>query len=96
MADDSGEVVREAAESVAFANVKAAGICAEAASFYAAQAFAESLANTQAFNQVRLAAASRSVDQILGTTADMATDIAGAGAAQKGLVNIPPMGSGGA
>jgi len=93
MADDSGEVVREAAESVAFANVKAAGIAAEAASYYTAAGFAEHVANTQAINAVRLATVSRSVDSILGTTADMATELAGAGMAQHGLVNTPPIGT---
>ena len=39
MADDSGEIVREAAESAAFANVKTLG---EATAFYTAQAMASS------------------------------------------------------
>ena len=93
MADDSGEIVREAAESVGFANVKAAGIAAEAASFYTAQAFAESLAQTQAMNQVRTASAARAVDQILGSTADQVTELAAAGMGTKALVNTPPVGT---
>ena len=93
MADDSGEIVREAAESVAFANVKAAGIAAEAAGFYAAQGFAESLANTQATNSIRTAIVSRAADQILGSTSDAVADLAAAGMGTKALVNTPPVGT---
>jgi len=47
MADDSSEIVREAAESVAFENVKTNG---GASAFYAAQQMANSVAHQQAMS----------------------------------------------
>ena len=91
MADDSGEIVREAAESVAFVNVKAGGMAAEAAMFYLAAGFAETNSQTQAMNQVRLATAARAADSILGTTADQATEMVGAALSGKTFVNAPPI-----
>lgn len=67
MADDSSEIVKEAAESVAFDNVKTIG---GASSFYAAQMMNETLAQTQAMNQIRLAVVSKATDSILTTSAE--------------------------
>ena len=91
MADDSGEIVREAAESVSFANVKAAGIAAEASSYYTAAGMAEHVANTQAMNVVRTAVVTRGTDRLIGTTADMAVDLAAAQIAGKNAGNTPPV-----
>jgi len=62
MADDSGEIVREAAEAVGLVNVKSLG---DAPAWFQNQAYAESLANTQANNSVRLALTAKAGESIL-------------------------------
>ena len=51
MADDSSEIVKEQSESVAATNLKTLG---DAPAFYQNAGYAESLANTQAMNQLRM------------------------------------------
>jgi len=65
MADDSGEIVREAAESVAFANVKTIG---EAGSFYTGLSFGNAVANQQAQYQLGLAITSKAAEMIMATS----------------------------
>ena len=62
MAEDSSEIVKEAAETVGFSNVKTVG---EAASFYQAQAFAETHANNQAMNQLRISVLAKATDAVM-------------------------------
>ena len=61
MADDSSEIVKEAAETVGFSNIKTVG---EAASFYQAQSFAETHANNQAMNQLRMSILAKATDAV--------------------------------
>jgi len=92
MADDTGEIGREAAESVGFANIKAAGVLAEASLFYAAQGMAESLGNTQANNSLRLAIVSRGVDNVMSTSAEEGVTPAALGQIlTKAAGNTPPV-----
>jgi hypothetical protein len=61
MADDSSEIVKEGAEVVGFTNVKTVG---EAAAFYQAQSFAETHANNQAMNQLRMSILAKATDAV--------------------------------
>lgn len=62
MADDSSEIVKEAAETAGFGNVKTIG---EAAAFYQAQTFAETHANNQAMNALRYSIVAKATDGIM-------------------------------
>ena len=66
MADDSGEIVREAAETAAFANVKTLG---EAVSFYTTQAMANSNMQQQQNWNLSNAITGKVVEKLLETTA---------------------------
>ena len=88
MADDSSEIVKEGAETVAFSNVKTVG---EAAGFYMAQTFAETHANNQAVNALRLSVIAKSTDAIMNLQPDEGgTSSAILGQLAKMLQMTPP------
>jgi len=92
MADDTGEIGREAAESVGFVNIKSGEVLAQAAMFYAAQGYAESLGNTQANNSLRLAIVSRGVDALMTTSPEEGVTPAALGQIlTKAAGNTPPV-----
>ncbi len=66
MADDSAEVVKEQSESVSATNLKCLG---DAPAFYQNQAYAESLANTQAMNQLRMTILGKIAESVISTDA---------------------------
>ena len=67
MADDSSEIVKEAAEAVGLTNVKTVG---EAAAFYQAQTFAETHANNQAINALRIGIVAKATDAVMNLQPD--------------------------
>ena len=88
MADDSSEIVKEGAETAGFANVKTLG---EAAAFYAAQSFAETHANNQAMNQLRIAILAKATDAVMNLQPDEGGTAAGLlGQLAKMLQMTPP------
>lgn len=88
MADDSSEIVKEAAETVGFGNIKTVG---ESASFYAAQTFAETHANNQAMNQLRISILAKATDAVMNLQPDEGTASAGIlGQLAKMLQQTPP------
>ena len=66
MADDSGEIVREGAESASFANVKTAG---ESTAFYVQQGFAISNANMQNSMTLANAITGKIAEMVIESTA---------------------------
>ena len=88
MADDSSEIVKEAAETVAFSNVKTVG---EAAAFYTAQTMSETHANNQAMNQLRVAVLAKATDAVMNLQPDEGgTSAALVGQLMKALQMTPP------
>jgi len=88
MADDSSEVVKEQSESVAATNLKTLG---DGPSFYQNMGFAESVANTQAMNQLRMTLLGKVAESIISTSpAEGGADTAALGALAKILQGTPP------
>ena len=88
MADDSSEIVKEQSESVAATNLKSLG---DGPAFYQNQAFAESLANTQAMNQLRMTLLGKVAESIIATSpAEGGADAAAIGQLAKMLQMTPP------
>lgn len=88
MADDSSEIVKEQSESVAATNLKTLG---DGPSFFQNQAFAESLANTQALNQLRMTLLGKIAESVIATTpAEGGADTAALGALAKIVQGTPP------
>ena len=89
MADDSSEVVKEQSESVAATNLKTLG---DGPSFYMNQAYAESHANTQAMNQLRMTLLGKVSESIIATSpAEGGSDVASLGMLAKMFGNVPPV-----
>jgi hypothetical protein len=89
MADDTGEIGREAAESVGFANIKTLG---DGPAFYSNMALANSIAHQQALNQISQAGVAKAVEMILNTApGEGATDAAIAQILSKLAGNTPPV-----
>ena len=88
MADDSSEIVKEQSESVAATNLKTLG---DGPAFYQNQAYAESNANQQAMNQLRMTLLGKIAESIIATTpAEGGTDTVGLGVLAKVLQGTPP------
>ena len=88
MAEDSSEIVREQSESVAATNLKTLG---DGPAFYQNQSFAESLANTQAMNQLRMTLLGKVAESIIATSpAEGGADAASLGQLAKILQQTPP------
>lgn len=92
MAEDSSEIVREQSESVAATNLKVLG---DGPAFYQNQAMAESLANTQAMNQLRMTLAGKIAESVIHTNpSEGAGDTAMAGILAKLMQTTPPLTAG--
>lgn len=88
MADDSSEIVKEQSESVAATNLKTLG---DAPGWYQNQAYAESLANTQALNQLRMTLLGKVAESIIQVSpAEGAIDASVVGQLAKMLQQTPP------
>ena len=88
MAEDSSEIVREQSESVAATNLK---VMADGPAFYQNQAMGESLANTQAMNQLRMTLLGKVAESIIATSpAEGGADAAALGQLAKILQQTPP------
>lgn len=88
MAEDSSEIVREQSESVAATNLKVLG---DGPAFYQNQGMSESLANTQAMNQLRMTLLGKVAESIIATSpAEGGADAASLGQLAKILQQTPP------
>ena len=68
MADDSSEIVKEAAETVGFRNVKDTEVTAAPPAFYTGLAMGNAVAHQQAMNQIAQASVGKIVELIMGTS----------------------------
>ena len=85
---DSSQIVREQSESVAATNLKTLG---DAPGWYQNQAYAESLANTQAMNQLRMTLLGKVAESIIKTNPGEAlADVSSGGMLAKILQGTPP------
>ena len=88
MAEDSSEIVREQSESVAATNLKTLG---DGPAFYQNQSFAESLANTQAMNQLRMTLLGKVAESIIAVSpSEGGVDVAALGQLAKLVQGTPP------
>ena len=89
MADDSSEIVKEQSESVAATNLKTLG---DAPAFYVSAGYAETLANTQAMNQLRMTLLGKVSESIIATSpAEGGADTAALGMLSKMFGITPPV-----
>lgn len=89
MADDSSEIVKEQSESVAATNLKTLG---DGPAFYTNAGYAESLANTQAMNQLRMTLLGKVSESIIATSpTEGGTDVGALGMIAKMFGNTPPV-----
>ncbi len=87
--EHSSEVVKEQSESVAAANLKTLG---DGPAFYMNQQYAESVAQTQAMNQIRIAIVGKVAEALITTQpGEGGVDVAGMQALSKMVGNIPPV-----
>ena len=88
MAEDSSEIVREQSESVAATNLKTLG---DGPAFYQNRGYAESLANSEAMNQLRMTLLGKVAESIIATSpAEGGADAAALGQLAKILQQTPP------
>jgi len=93
MADDSSEVVREMAESVAATNLKTLG---DGPGFYTNMAFGNAVAHQQSLQQLQAAIVGKVAEMIIQTSpSEGGADVAALGQLMKGLWNTPPVGNSG-
>ncbi len=86
---DSSEIVKEQSESVAATNLKTLG---DGPAFYTNAGYAESLANTQAMNQLRMTLLGKVSESIISVSpAEGGTDVAALGMLAKMFGNVPPV-----
>ena len=89
MADDSSEIVKEQSESVAATNLKTLG---DGPAFYQNASYAESHANTQAMNQLRMTLLGKDSESIIAVSpAEGGADAAALGMLAKMFGNVPPV-----
>ena len=88
MADDSSEIVKEQSESVAATNLKTMG---DGPAYYTNAGYAESHANTQAMNQLRMTLLGKVSESIIAVSpAEGGADAAALGMLAKMLQMAPP------
>ena len=89
MADDSAEIVKEAAESVAFTNVKTVG---EGPSFYSNLVMANAVAHQQGMQQLQAAIVGKVAEAIIGVSpSEGGADVAALQQLMKGAQTTPPV-----
>ena len=87
--NDSSEVVKEQSESVAATNLKTLG---DGPAFYTVAGYAESHANTQAMNQLRMTLLGKVSESIIAVSpAEGGQDVAALGMLAKMFGNTPPV-----
>lgn len=87
--NDSSEIVKEQSESVAATNLKTLG---DGPAFFQNANFAESLANTQAMNQLRMTLLGKVSESIISVSpTEGGTDVAALGVLAKIMGNTPPV-----
>ncbi|MBX3629294.1 MAG: RebB family R body protein [Nitrosomonas sp.] len=92
MADDSSEIVREQAESIAATNLKVLG---DSPAFYTNLAMSNAVSNQQAMNQLNLAIVSKAAESILATDPrEGGADIAALMQLIKAAQTTPPVTAG--
>ena len=88
MAEDSSEVVREMAESVAASNLKTLG---DAPAFFQNQMYAQAVAQNAGWNTINQAIVGKVAESIINTSpAEGGADIVALGQLLKGLQLSPP------
>lgn len=88
MADDTGEIGREAAEAVGFENIKVGG---GTPSFYTSMGMANAISHQQAMNQITQAAVGKVVEMIISTSpGEGGADTAALAALAKIIQGTPP------
>jgi hypothetical protein len=88
MADDSSEVVKEAAESVSFVNTKSLG---DAPAFFQNQMYAQAVGAFAGWNSINQAIVGKVAESIIAVSpAEGGADIAALGQLMKGLELTPP------
>ena len=86
---DSSEIVKEAAEAVAFTNVKAVG---EGAAFYSNIAMANAVSHQQAMQQIQIAITGKVAEAIIGVSpSEGGADVAALQQLMKGAQTTPPV-----
>lgn len=89
MAEDSSEIVREMAESVAATNVK---VVSEGPSVFVNLAYGNAIAHQQSMNQINLAATGKIVESIIETRpSEGGVDVAALQQLIKGAQTTPPV-----
>ena len=89
MAEDSSEIAREAAEAVAFTNIKSVG---EGPAFYSNLAMSNAVAHQQGLNQIQAAIVGKVAEAIIGVSpAEGGTDVAALQQLMKGAQTTPPV-----
>jgi len=89
MAEDSPEIVREAAEAVAFTDVKAVG---EGPAFYSNLNMSNAVAHQQAMQQLQLAITGKVAEAIIGVSpSEGGADVAALQQLMKGAQTTPPV-----
>lgn len=89
MADDSSEVVKEAAEAVAFTNVKTVG---EGPSFYSNMVMANAVSHQQGMQQLQAAIIGKVAEAIIGVSpSEGGADVAALQQLLKGAQTTPPV-----
>jgi hypothetical protein len=87
MADDSSEVVKEAAESVSFVNTKALG---DAPAWFQNQMFAQSVSASAGWVTLNQAIVSKAAEMVMNTSANTeGADVAALGMILKALRGQP-------
>lgn len=88
MADDTGEIGREAAEAVGFTNIKVVG---DGPSFYTNLAYANAVSHQHGMNQIQAAIIGKIAEMIINTDpSEGGAGIAGLQALAKMVQTIPP------
>lgn len=93
MADDTGEIGREAAESSGYANIKTYG---DAPAYWLNQLFADQTEARQSWRTINQAIAGKVAESIINMSpSEGGADVAALGQLMKGLYNTPPVGMSG-
>ena len=93
MADDSSEIVKEAAEAVAFTDVKVVG---ETVAFYTGLAMKQAVEASAGWTSLNQAIVSKAAESIMATSAaEGGSDLAHLGILVKAMQTVPPVTTGG-
>jgi len=89
MADDSSDIVKEAAESVAFANVKVVG---DQPAFYSGLAMKQAVEASAGWTTLNQAIVGKVAESVINTSAsEGGADLAALGVLIKAMQTVPPV-----